>query len=76
MSKLLSIALALFKFFVFSLAGTVLITGGTYTTWGYYVSDSQVHWLFSFCGPLLIVAGIGMIATMTTIFNEEMRNAN
>ena len=75
MSKLLSIALALFKFFVFSLAGTFLATGGTYTAWSYYATDMPTHWVFSFCGPLMAVAGIGMIVTMVVILNEDIRNA-
>ena len=75
MRKLFLILRSLLKFFVFSLAGTVLVTGGTYTTWSYYASDLPTHWVFSFCGPLMIVAGIGMIATMTVILNEDIRNA-
>ena len=61
MRKLFLILRSLLKFFVFSLAGAVLIAGGTYTTWSYYTSDLQTHWVFSFCGPLMVVAGIGMI---------------
>jgi hypothetical protein len=75
MRKLFLILRSLLKFLTFSLAGTVLITGGTYTTWSYYASDLPTHWVFSFCGPLMIVAGIGMIATMTVILNEDIRNA-
>jgi len=75
MRKLFLILRSLLKFFVFSLAGAVLITGGTYTTWSYYASDLPTHWVFSFCGPLMVVAGIGMITAMTVILNEDIRNA-
>jgi len=61
MRKLFLILRSLLKFLTFSLVSAVLIAGGTYTTWGYYASDLPTHWVFSFCGPLMVVAGIGMI---------------
>ena len=67
------VALAFIKFLFFSFAGAVILLGGAYTTWSYYATDLPTHWVFSFCGPLMIVAGIGMIVTMTIIFNEEIR---
>jgi energy-coupling factor transporter transmembrane protein EcfT len=75
MRKLFLVLFSLLKFLTFSLAGAVLITGGTYTTWSYYASDLPTHWVFSFCGPLMVVAGIGMITAMTVILNEDIRNA-
>ena len=75
MRKLFLIVRSLLKFFVFSLAGTFLATGGTYAAWRYYVTDLPTHWVFSFCGPLMAVAGIGMIVTMVVILNEDIRNA-
>ena len=75
MRKLFLVLFSLLKFMTCSLAGAVLITGGTYTTWSYYASDLPTHWVFSFCGPLMVVAGIGMITAMTVILNEDIRNA-
>ena len=73
MNTLFLVVLAFLKFLSFSFAGAVILLGGAYTTWSYYATDLPTHWGFSFCGPLLIVAGIGMIVTMTIIFNEEIR---
>ena len=67
------VLLAFLKFLSFSLAGAVILLGGAYGTWSYYVTDLPTHWVFSFCGPLMIVAGIGMIVTMTIVLNEELR---
>mgnify|MGYP003138986811 FL=1 len=73
MKTLFLVVLAFLKFLSFSFASAVILLGGAYTTWSYYATDLPTHWVFSFCGPLMIVAGIGMIATMTIIFNEELR---
>ena len=73
MKTLFLVVVAFLKFLSFSFAGAVILLGGAYTTWSYYATDLPTHWVFSFCGPLLIVAGIGMIVTMTIIFNEEIR---
>jgi energy-coupling factor transporter transmembrane protein EcfT len=69
------VLLAFLKFLSFSLAGAVILLGGAYGTWSYYVTDLPTHWVFSFCGPLMIVAGIGMIVTMTMIFRDDLLNA-
>ena len=73
LKPLFLVVLACLKVLSFSFAGAVILLGGAYTTWSYYATDLPTHWVFSFCGPLLIVAGIGMIVTMTIIFNEEIR---
>tara|TARA_R100000315_G_C5156666_1_gene89989 strand:- start:194 stop:427 length:234 start_codon:yes stop_codon:yes gene_type:complete len=73
MKTLFLVVLAFLKFLSFSFAGAVILLGGAYGTWSYYATDLPTHWVFSFCGPLMIVAGIGMIVTMTIIFNEEIR---
>jgi len=71
MRKLFFILRSLLKFLTFSLAGAVLIAGGTYTTWSYYASDLPTHWVFSFCGPLMVVAGIELATLANEILNHE-----
>ena len=69
------VLLAFLKFLSFSFASAVILLGGAYTTWSYYATDLPTHWVFSFCGPLMIVAGIGMIVTMTIIFRDDLLDA-
>ena len=75
MRILFLVLLAFLKFLSFSFAGAVILFGGAYGTWSYYVTDLPTHWVFSFCGPLMIVAGIGMIVTMTIIFRDDLLDA-
>jgi len=75
MKTLFLVVLAFLKFLSFSFAGAVILLGGAYGTWSYYVTDLPTHWVFSFCGPLMIVAGIGMIVTMTIIFRDDLLDA-
>jgi len=43
----------------------VLMWTGIWSTWAYYVMEMPLHDVFSFAGPMLIVAGFGVPLAVT-----------
>ena len=75
MKKLLLILAALIKFLACTFASMVILVLGSYTTWAYYSSDLVTHWVFSFGGPMMLIASIGMAVIAVEMFHREVRDA-
>ena len=75
MKTLFLVVLAFLKFLSFSFAGAVILLGGAYTTWSYYATDLPTHWVFSFGGPMMLIASIGMAVIAVEMFHREVRDA-
>ena len=75
MKKLLLILAALIKFLACTFASMVILVLGSYTTWAYYSSDLATHWVFSFGGPMMLIASIGMAVIAVEMFHREVRDA-
>ena len=75
MKKLLLILAALIKFLACTFASMVILVLGSYTTWAYYSSDLVTPWVFSFGGPMMLIASIGMAVIAVEMFHREVRDA-
>ena len=61
---------AVLRIISYLLMTITLLWAGIYLTHGYYTGLPNVHWSFSFVGPLLIVSSIGCVVVM--LFDFKM----